>query len=161
MEFQKRLERAIQRGQQAGDARARAEAEAALTERELARMHTQYRLELSERIDRCLRQVAEHFPGFRFETIVDERGWGAAIGRDDLNLPRGSVPASHFSRLEVVIRPYSSAHVIEIAAKGTVYNREVFHRTHYQPLGDADLTSFAEMVDLWVLEYAEAYAKRR
>ena len=70
MEFQKRLERAIERGKRAGDARARAEAEQAVTEKELQRLHSQYRLELSERIERCLKPLADRFPGFRFETIV-------------------------------------------------------------------------------------------
>ena len=75
MDFQERLEKAIQRGHVAGTARARAEAEQALTEKELQRLHSQYRLGLSERIERCLKQLADRFPGFRFETIVDDRGW--------------------------------------------------------------------------------------
>lgn len=162
MEFHKRLEKAIERGQQMGNARARAEAEAALNEREYARLHSQYRLELSEQIERCLRHLTDHFPGFRFETIVDERGWGAVISRDDLGLRAGRrTRSSHFSRLEMVVRRYSEYRVLELAAKATIRNREIFKRNHYQALADVDLTSFTELIDLWVLEYAEAFAARR
>ena len=75
MDFQERLERAIERGQRLGNARAEEEAQRALTEKELQRLHSQARLQLSEHIERCLHQLADRFPGFRFETIVDPRGW--------------------------------------------------------------------------------------
>jgi hypothetical protein len=157
MDFQERLEKAIERGQQAGTDRARAEAERALTEKELQRLHSQYRLALSERIERCLEQMADRFPGFRFETIVDERGWGAAISREDIHIKAGRSGTS-FSRLEMVIRPISAYFVLELAAKATVGNRELFRRTHYQRLAEVDPTSFDELIDLWVLECAERYA---
>ena len=60
------------------------ENERALSEEELKRLHSQYRLQLSEHIERCLSTLPGHFPGFRFETVVAERGWGAAVFRDDL-----------------------------------------------------------------------------
>ena len=157
MDFQERLEKAIQRGHVAGTARARAEAEQALTEKELQRLHSQYRLGLSEQIERCLKQLADRFPGFRFETIVDDRGWGAAISRDDLRIQAGQ-RSSCFSRLEMVVRPISAFFVLELAAKATVCNRELFRRTHYQRLGEVSLTALDEMIDLWALEYAERYA---
>ncbi len=81
MDFQQRLEKAIQRGRHSKDAAARERAEQALNEGELKRLHSQYRLELSEHIEVCLRQVPRHFPGFRFETLVGDRGWGAAVSR--------------------------------------------------------------------------------
>lgn len=158
MDFQQRLEKAIERGQRIGDALAREEARRALTEKELQRLHSQSRLELSEHIERCLRQLADRFPGFRFETIVDARGWGAAISRDDLRLARNEPRRTCFSRMEMLISPVSQAMVIELTAKATVCNREVFTRTHYQRLAEIDLTSFTDMIDLWVLEYAERYA---
>jgi hypothetical protein len=157
MDFQKKLDRAIQRGQETGTARAQAEADRALTKKELNRLHSQYRLVLSEQIERCLGQVADRFPGFRLETIVDERGWGAAISREDIRMRAGHSNTC-FSRLEMVIRPVSSAFVLELAAKATVCNRELFHRNYYQQLTEVNPTSFEELVDLWVLEYAERYA---
>jgi hypothetical protein len=59
-----------------------------------------------------------------------------------------------------VIRPFSSAHVLELAAKGTIRNKEVFNRSHYQRLTDADPRTFEELIDLWTLEYAELYAAK-
>jgi hypothetical protein len=158
VDFEERLEKAIERGQQASSARELAQARRRMTEKELSRLHSQYRLELSERIERCLRQLADRFPGFRFETIVDEHGWGAVIRRDDIRLRRASRGDTCFSRLEMVVRPFSSYYVLELAAKATVCNKELYNRTHYQRLAEVDLTSFTEMIDLWVLEYAERYA---
>lgn len=159
-DFQSRLEKAIERGQRASDARARAEAQRALDEQELRRLHTQYRLELAEHIDQCLKQVPRHLPGFEFEPIVAERGWGAAVSRDDLELAPHRRPTTRFSRLEVFIRPLTEAYVLEVVAKATIRNRECFTRTHFQRLQEADLTSFSELIDLWVLEFAELYAAK-
>jgi hypothetical protein len=157
MEFQQRLQKAIERGQRASVVKAQAERDRALSENELRRLHTQYCLELCERIERCQRNVADQFPGFRLESIVDERGWGAAISRDDLRLSQ-SGRTTGYSRLEMVIRHFSSAHVLELTGKGAIMNREIFNRSHYQSLPEADLISFAEMIDNWALEFAEQYA---
>ena len=157
MDFEKRLKRAIQRGQQRGRDQSLAEARKALSQEELRRLHSQYRLELSEQIEVCLRQLAEQFPGFEFENVVSDRGWGATISRDDVELTSRD-RANLFSRLQLLIRPFSSSHVVELIAKGTVRNKEIFNRTHFQRLDEADPTTFAEMIDLWVLEYAEQYA---
>ena len=161
MDFQQRLEKAIERGHRASDVRAQAKAEKAITEKELSRLHSQYRLAVSENIEACLKQLADHFPGFRFETIVGEQGWGAAISRDDIRAHRGLPRTTYFSRLEMVIRPASSYHVLDLAAKATICNKELFNRSHYQRLTEVDLTSFREMIDLWVLEYAELYAAKQ
>ena len=48
--------------------------------------------------------------------------------------------------------------MLELAAKGTVRNKEVLSRNHYQRLADVDLESFRELVELWVLDYAELYS---
>ncbi|MGD0382987.1 MAG: hypothetical protein ABSA77_05655 [Thermoguttaceae bacterium] len=160
MEFQQRLQKAIERGQRAGIARAQAERDRTVNEKELQRLHTLYRLELSERIERCLKNVAEQFPGFQFESIVDERGWGGAISRDDLRM-NSSGRTTGYSRLEMLIRPFSSSQVLELTSKATVMNREVFHRSHYHGLADADLISFNEMIDNWALEFAEQYAGKK
>ena len=159
MDFKDRLERAIQRGQRSGDAEARAKAEQATSEEEFRRLHSQYRLELSEHIEEVLRTLPRHFPGFRYETLVGDRGWGAAINRDDLQIADGR-RSNLFSRLEVVVRPFSTSHVLDLNAKGTVRNKELLTRAQYQRLSDVDLASFLETVDRWVLEYAELYAAK-
>ena len=159
MDFQERLEKAIQRGRRSQHAAEREQAERALDEEELKRLHSQHRLELSEHIEQCLRQLPRHFPGFRYETLVGDRGWGAAVSRDDLSLADGK-RGNYFSRLEVVVRPYTSSHVLELAAKGTIRNKELFNRAQYQVLADADPATFSEQVDRWVLEYVELYAAK-
>jgi len=159
-DFDKRLEKAIERGSQASNARAQAEAQRALGERELGRRHTQYRLQLSEHIESCLRQIPEHLPGFELEPIVSERGWGAAVRRDDVEIGRGHRPVTRFSRLEMLIRPLTESYVLELAAKATVRDKEQFSRSHYQRLGEADLKSFTHLIDFWVLEFAELYAAK-
>ena len=160
MEFEKRLERAIVRGQQTRDAKGRAEAERALNEEDLKALHSRCQIDLSEHIEKCLKEVSDHFPGFDFQTIVGGEGWGATISRDDFERRAGRTSENLFSRLEMLIRPLGSAHIIELAAKGTVRNKELFNRNHYQFLSQADVDSFNELIDLWSLEYAEQYAAR-
>ena len=159
-DFQKRLQKAIERGHRTGDERTRAKAKKAMSEQELRRLHSKHRLELSEHIEACVGRLPQHFPGFRFETIVSDRGRGAAVSRDDVNVRRDGRRANYFSRLELLIRPVSEYFVLDLAAKGTIRNKEFFNRNHYQRLAEADLTSFTEMIDLWVLEYAELYAAK-
>ena len=156
MEFNKRLEKAIERGQQTSDARKRAQQKSELSEEDYRRMHSEFRLPLSEQIESCLEQLPSYFPGFQYSTVVNDRGWGAAVSRDDVGPNRKNL----FSRLEMLIRPYSSYHVLELTAKGTIRNKEVYNRTHFQRLAEADPATFAEMIDLWVLEYAELYAAK-
>ncbi len=157
MDFQQRLQKAVERGQRASLVRAQAERDRVINEQELRRLHNQYRLELSERIERCLRKVADQFPGFQLENIVDQRGWGASISRDDLLLSP-SKQTSAYSRLEMYIHPFSSSQVLELTGKAAIMNREVFNRSHYRGLADVDLISFDEMIDNWALEFAEHYA---
>lgn len=157
MSFDDQLKQAIERGKKRGDEHAREARAKALTEEELRRMHTQFRLQLSEHIEACLKRLPAHFPGFQFETVFGDRGWGAACKRDDLRLTRGT-RASDYSRLEITVRPHSTLNVLEIAAKGTVRNKEVFNKTYYELIADADLAKFQQLVDAWVLEYAERYA---
>jgi len=160
MDFEERLQRAVRRGRQTQDERGRAEAEKALSEEELKTLHSQYRLELSERIEICLTKLSEQFPGFRYESVLDEQGWGANISRDDIALSEKHQVANQYSRLQMLIRPFSTGHIVEMTAKGTIRNREVFNRTRYQRLEQVDTESFSENIDLWVLEYAEKYAEQ-
>jgi hypothetical protein len=157
MEFEERLQRAIQRGQRRQEATA-AEARAReLSEEEFRRLHSQYRLDLSEHIELCIQRLASHFPGFRVETMFGEKGWGAACSRDDFQMSRGQ-RGSGYSRLEIAVRPYSEFHVVDLQAKGTIRNKEVFTRRHHDKLETLDIDSFQNLIDAWVLEYAELYA---
>ena len=157
-DFDKRLARAVERGHRASDERARAEAEKALSEKELRSLHSQYRLELSEHIEQCLRRLPNHFPGFKLEPVVSDRGWGAAVSRDDVDLRSRGRRDNFFSRMELLIRPISEYYVLDLAAKATVRNKEIFARNYYQRLSEVDLDSFSELIDHWVLEFAEKYA---
>lgn len=157
MDFKERLQRATERGQHAREAKARDEAAKAMSEEECRRRHSEYRLALTETIEECLQQLAENFPGFRFETIVSDQGWGAAVSRDDLSLAAGR-RENLFSRLAMTISPYNKYHVLDLVAKGTVRNKENFHRNHYQLLKDVDLDSFRQYIEQWTLDYAELYA---
>ncbi len=157
MDFRERLQKATERGQKAADTKRRREAAAAISEEECRRLHTHCRLELTERIEECLRHLADNFPGFRHETLMKDRGWGAAVSRDDVNLSGGS-RANEFSRFEVVVRPYNEFHVLELASKATVRNKEIFTRNYFQQLNEADLVTFQETIDQWTLEFAERYA---
>lgn len=157
MNFDDQLKQAIERGKRRGDERAREARAKALTEEEIRRLHTQYRLRLSEHIEACLKRLPLHFPGFQFETVYGERGWGAACKRDDLRMQRG-VRSTDYSRLEITVRPATASGILEIAGKGTVRNKEVYNRNYYELVADADVAKFEQYVDAWVLEYAELFA---
>ena len=158
MDFDNRLQRAIQRGARTRDELGRAAAERELTAEELKSLHSRLRLQLVEHIEDCVRRLADHFPGFDYQPVMSEAGWGARVSRDDLTVQRGEGPKSLYSRLEMVVSPLGSAGIIELVAKGTIRNKEVFHRRHYQRLDQLDADSFKELIDLWVLEYAELYS---
>lgn len=160
MEFEKRLQNAIERGYRRGDAQAEEEAARAMSEDELKSLHSRYRLQLSEHIETCLRQLLTYFPGFEVEVIYGERGWGAACRRDDIRIFSRTQRKSYYSRLEITVRPYSSSNVLDLIAKGTIHNRELFNRQHYKPLTEASIDDFLERVDAWILEYAELYAAK-
>jgi hypothetical protein len=159
-DFQERLKKAIERGERRSHAQAKKAREEALSEAECKRLHSRYRLQLSERIEACVGKLPQHFPGFQYETIYGDRGWGGACRRDDFDGSQGSRRANLYSRLEMTVRPYSSLHVLELTAKGTIRNKEVFSRKHFEELSEVDLENFMNLVDVWVLEYAEMYAAR-
>ena len=160
MGFEERLNEAIQRGKQRGTAQQAQAAAQAMSEDEIKRLHNQYRLQLSEQIEQCLKKLPQHFPGFSFETVFGERGWGAACRRDDIRLSPGGKRNNDYSRLEMTIRPFSSYHVVELAGKGTIRNKELFNRTYFEKVQEADIAKFSELIDLWVLEYAELYSSK-
>jgi hypothetical protein len=158
-EFQSRLESAIARGKRRAEQKANQQRAAALSEEELRRMHTSFRLALSERIEAAVQEVADHFPGFQIESLFGEVGWGAACHRDDLRIEAGK-RTNQYSRLEMVIRPYSDLKVLDLKGKGTVMNRELFNRAHYMPVAEVDAEEFEQLIDAWAIEYAEMYAAK-
>ncbi|MEM1069160.1 MAG: hypothetical protein AAGG48_12225 [Planctomycetota bacterium] len=158
-DFQSRLESAISRGKRRADQKASQQRAKALSEDELRRLHTSFRLALSERIERAVHQVADHFPGFQQESLFGEVGWGSACHRDDLRIDAGR-RSNQYSRLEMVIPPFSNLHVLELKGKGTVMNRELFNRSYFLPIPDVDKDEFERLIDTWSIEYAEMYAAR-
>ncbi len=158
MDFEQRLHSAVQRGLRRSDARAQEAAARALSEDELKSLHTKYRLQFSEHIERCMQKLPDHFPGFQYETVFGERGWGGACSRDDFARAQDGKRGSLYSRLEMTIRPYSQVGVVELVAKGAIRNKETFNRKHFKKIADVDEEEFTNLVDHWVLEYAEQYA---
>jgi len=160
MDFEQRLQKAIERGQKVSSEKSAAQAQNALSEDELKSLHSRYRLQLSEHIEECLRKTADHFPGFRFNSLVSE-GWGASIHRDDVARGIGGRPSNFYSRLEIVVRPYSPVQIVELVGKATIRNKEIFNRSHFQRLTEVDIDTLMGLVDAWVLEFAELYAAQR
>jgi hypothetical protein len=156
-DFENRLNRAIHRGRGARDARGVEEGRRKASEEDLKNRHSKLRLALSEHVEVCLRQLTDHFPGFEFSTVVNEDGWGARISRDDINLHRGA-NNNQYSRLEMLIRPWSSANILELVTKGTIRNRESLNRNNFRTLADATEEGFREVIDGLALEFAEQYA---
>ena len=160
MDFNQRLERAIERGQKRRSEEDRERAERAMTEEECKNLHSKARLELSDHIEKCLRKLVDYFPGFEFQSVVDADGWGARISRDDLAPGGGRGLDRFYSRIEMVVRPYSSSHIVELVARGTIRNKEVLSRSHFHLLSQLDLEAFSDLIDQWVLEYAEKFSAR-
>ncbi|MCA9079086.1 MAG: hypothetical protein KDA58_00945 [Planctomycetaceae bacterium] len=158
MDFDARLKKAIERGEKARDQRSLEAQARELSEEERRNLHAGFRIELSDYIEQCLRKVVDHFPGFDFQTVVGEEGWGARIRRDDLQLSAGR-SNSLYSRMEMLITPFSTAgSILELTVKGTVRNREVISRKHFYKLTDVDLDLFRELIDQRALEFAELYS---
>jgi hypothetical protein len=158
-DFESRLESAIARGQKRADQKASAERAKELSEDELRRLHTSHRLTLSERIEKAVHKVADHFPGFREESLFGEVGWGAACYRDDLKINAGR-RENQYSRLEMMIRPYSDSRVLDLKGKATVMNRELFNRSFFVPIAEVEAEEFEQLIDTWAIEYAEVYATK-
>ena len=160
MSFDDLLKKAIERGQQLGVDRARQEQAQSWSEEECRRRHSQLRLSLSEYIETCVKRLPDFFPGFRYETMYGEHGWGGACSREDLRLSGGS-RSNDYSRLELTIRPYSPGlRVVELSGKGTIRSKELFSRSFFEPVQEAEEPKFKQLIDAWVLEYAEQYAAK-
>ncbi|QDV43478.1 hypothetical protein Enr13x_33350 [Stieleria neptunia] len=158
-DFQSRLESAIQRGQRRRDHSVSEAKRKELSEEELKRLHTSYRLSLSERIEAKVRSIIDAFPGFRQEALFGEVGWGTACYRDDLRIKSGR-RSNAYSRFEMVIRPYSDLRVLDLKGKATAENREIFNRSLFRNIEEVDVEEFEDVIDAWTIEYAEQYAAR-
>ena len=157
MDFRERLQKAANRGLRSRSEREQAEAAEALSEEECRRMHAAHRRELTDHIEKCLEQLGDNFPGFQFSSVMDEKGWGAAVTRDDLAMQAGK-RNNLFSRLQILVGPYTDYKVLSISAKGAIRNKESFVRNHFAPLAEIDIDRFHEIIEQWVLDYAELYA---
>lgn len=157
-DFDTRLSQAINRGELRKDEQARAELQQQLSEEQLRSLHTKYRLQLSEHIEQTMRKLPDHFPGFQYETVFGEKGWGAACSRDDFAVRSRDGRDNLFTRIELTIRPYSDLQVLELAGKAAVRNKELFNRTYFEQLAHADPSNFIQRIDYWIIEFAEMYA---
>jgi hypothetical protein len=157
-DFRERLARAVQRGQKISTDRVEAEAHKEMSQAELKRLHRDYRLQLTEHIERSINELPNHLPGFQIEPVLADRGWGSAASRDDLSIDRVHGRRNFFSRMELVVRPVSDSFVLDILGKGTIRNKEVFNRSFFQLLSEVDMETFRDTIDHWILEYAQRYA---
>ena len=86
MSFEDRLHKAIERGKRRSDGHGAKQSHKRSAKKNSDACTRTYRLQISEHIEKCIRQLPNYFPGFRFETLYGERGWGVACSRDDLRL---------------------------------------------------------------------------
>ncbi|MEL7499804.1 MAG: hypothetical protein AAFN77_19530 [Planctomycetota bacterium] len=160
MDFEKELEAAIERGQTRGSARNDAKRQAEQSKEDLRNLHNDFRLNLSEHIEKCLQQMADHFPGFEYETLYGHKGWGGAIARNDIDRGPDGRAGSFFSRLEITVKPQNEFNVVNICGKGAIRDKEIFSWNHFEDIAEAKQPDFQAMIDKWVLEYAEQFAAR-
>lgn len=161
MDFDDRLKKAVQRGKLRGDETLRKQREKELSEQEVKQRHSQYRLELSDHIEKCMQRLPNFFPGFQYETVFGDRGWGGACHRDDLDTSTTGRSGNLYSRLEITIRPMSKYPILEMTVKGTIRNKEVYSRKHFSELENVDLDVFVQLIDNWIIEFAELYAAEK
>ena len=60
----------------------------------------------------------------------------------------------------MLVRPYSPTRIVELVARGAIRNKEVLSRSHFQQLTQVDIDGFRDVVDQWILEYAEKFSAR-
>lgn len=160
MDFEDQLEKAIQRGQQRNVKRQEEVKKASLSAEELKRRHNEFRLTLSEHIEKSLKRLEEHFPGFDFEIIYGSKGWGGAIYRNDLTMGTDGRAGSFFSRLEITVKGLNEYNVVNIAGKGTISDKEMFSWNHFKDIDVAVMEDFEEKINSWIVAFAEQFAAR-
>ena len=160
MDFDKKLEDAIQRGQRRNIRSKETERQKSLSVEDLRNQHNEFRLNLSDYIEVTLKKLSVHFPGFEYETLYGSRGWGGAIHRTDLDRGDDGRAGSFFSRLELTVKPQNEYNVVNIAGKGTIRDKELFTWNHFVDLMDASFEEFHQRLDTWIVQYAEQFAAR-
>jgi len=159
-DFEQRLEAAIERGQRKNLNRQLSTRQSEMTAEQLRNQHNEFRLSLSDYIETGLKKLANHFPGFRYETIYGNRGWGGALSRDDIDRGIDGKTGTFFSRIEITVRPQNEFNLVNIAGKGTIRDKEVFNWNFFQTVAEAEMAIFEQMIDQWMLEFAELFAAR-
>ncbi|MFK7767543.1 MAG: hypothetical protein AB8B55_10010 [Mariniblastus sp.] len=160
MDFEDKLQEAIERGQSRSTAKQDAQKQASMTKEDLRNRHNEFRLNLSDHIETCLKKMADHFPGFDYETIYGSKGWGGAVSRNDIDRGPDGRAGSFFTRVEITVRPQNEFNVVNIAGKGTIRDKEVFVWNHFEEIGEAKQEAYEELIDKWVLQFAETFAAR-
>lgn len=160
MDFEDQLEKAIQRGQQRNTKREQDLKKKSLNADDIKRRHNDFRLHLSEHIEKSLHRLAERFPGFEYELIYGTKGWGGAIYRQDLTRGPDGRAGSFFSRLELTVRPHNNYNVVNIAGKGTIADKELFSWNHFEDIDEATFEAFEEKLNNWMIQFAEQFAAR-
>lgn len=158
MDLDKELQEAIERGNRKQADRKESARAARMSQEDIRNRHNEFRLALSDYIEQGLRKLQNHFPGFDYETIYGQKGWGGGLSRDDLALGPDGRGGSFFSRLEITVRPQNEFNVVNIAGKGTIKNKEMFNWNHYEDVAAAQMDAFQAKIDQWILMYAEQFA---
>lgn len=159
-DFERRLEEAIERGQRKNLNRQSMVRQSEMTAEQIRNQHNEFRLNLSDYIEKGLKKLANHFPGFKYETIYGSRGWGGAISRDDIDRGPDGRTGTFFSRIEITVRPQNEFNLVNVAGKGTIRDKEVFTWNFYQSVAEAEMATFEKTIDQWMLEFAEIFAAR-
>ena len=60
-----------------------------------------------------------------------------------------------------MVRPINELNVVNIAGKGTVANKEIYAWNQFEDISDAKLESFQQIIDSWIVMYAEKFASRQ
>ena len=82
------------------------------------------------------------------------------MARNDIDRGPDGKAGSFFSRLEITVRPQNEFNVVNICGKGAIRDKEIFSWNHFEDIAEADQKAFEEMIDKWVLEFAEQFAAR-
>lgn len=160
MDFEDQLEKAIERGQQRITKRDQDRKKQSLNADDIKRRHNEFRLHLSDHIEKSLNRLSERFPGFEYEIIYGTKGWGGAIYRQDLTRGPDGRAGSFFSRLELSVRPINDYNVVNIAGKGTIADKELFSWNHFEDIDEATFEAFEDKLNNWMIQYVEQFAAR-
>lgn len=158
MGFDDRLEKAISRGKEQNASKIDSEKQRMLSEEELKNRHNKFRLELSDYIEEGLKKLIQHFPGFQYETIYGEQGWGGALYREDLARGPSGKAGAFFSRVQITVRPLNEFNVVNIAGKGMIKDKEIFTWNHFKDISETTEEDFKAKIDSWIIQYAEQFA---